>query len=236
MSPLLRPRACKPHPASFSTSAIRESLNLFFNSRAMLRPTTPPPITRKSAVFIHVLARPSTAPCRCSINWSGAAAREKYPCTARTRYGCRQRPAPQRPAGSWALAPICLIVLVMILYLRPRPESQSYIARVPVVIAKIFLNHLPFVTEAENEVFMPVMRVKFHDMPKDRPLSNGDHRLGPELGFLAQTRAQSPTKNDDFHRLNVRFLTFGSKDNKECPGYDTNNVLKTMIWRYFSSN
>src|ERR1051326_4887642 len=84
MTPLLRPLACKPHSDSFSTSVTDVSLKRRLSSRAMLEPTTPPPITKKSALIIQ--ATLSTALCPCSTYSPAIAVRDTCPCTARHRY------------------------------------------------------------------------------------------------------------------------------------------------------
>src|SRR5437867_3618072 len=55
MTPLLRPLAWRPHSFSFSSRTTRAWGNRLLISRAMLRPTIPPPTTRKSERFIPLL-------------------------------------------------------------------------------------------------------------------------------------------------------------------------------------
>lgn len=76
---------------------------------------------------------------------------------------------------------------------------EGHIAGIPMIVTEKFLDHLAFVTQAEDEIFVPVMSIRLHDMPENRTPADGHHRLGPELGFLVQTRAQTPAKNDDLH-------------------------------------
>jgi hypothetical protein len=59
------------------------------------------------------------------------------------------------------------------------------------VVGEILLNDITLVTTANNKVFDPVSRIHFEDMPEDRLASDFDHRLGPEVTFLGNTRAGS---------------------------------------------
>src|SRR5258708_10516251 len=70
----------------------------------------------------------------------------------------------------------------------------------PYVIAKVIFDHVALVPETEDEVLMPVGRVGFHDVPKDRTISNRQHGLGTKLGFFAQASAFASAQNDNFHR------------------------------------
>jgi len=97
-------------------------------------------------------------------------------------------------------APIFLIVLVMIFDLGPRAQAKSDVTGVPMIIAKVLFDDIAFVPEAEHEIFMAEMRISFHDVPQNRPLSDWHHRFRPEFRFLAQARAQTAAKNHYFHR------------------------------------
>ena len=74
-------------------------------------------------------------------------------------------------------------------HLRLAAELERHVAGVPKVISKIILDDLAFVTEAQNEIAMPVVGVGFHNVPKNRPIADGHHRFGTILRLLAQPRA-----------------------------------------------
>ena len=48
---------------------------------------------------------------------------------------------------------------------------------------------------------MPIVGVGLHDVPQDRPTSDGDHRLRAIFCFFAQTRTFSSAENDYFHGI-----------------------------------
>ena len=95
--------------------------------------------------------------------------------------------------------PVLLIVMGVVLHLRLAPELQRHVAGVPQVIAKVILDDLALVTEAEDEFLVPMMSVGFHDMPENRPAADRHHGFGAILRLLAQPRAESATENDHLH-------------------------------------
>ena len=46
---------------------------------------------------------------------------------------------------------------------------------------------------------MTVMGICLHDMPENRPIPDGNHRLGAKFRFFAQARAFAAAEDDDFH-------------------------------------
>ena len=61
------------------------------------------------------------------------------------------------------------------------------------------LDHLGLVTEAEDETLKAVARISSHDVPEDRPIADRHHRLGAELGLLADARSQAAAEHEDGH-------------------------------------
>ena len=57
------------------------------------------------------------------------------------------------------------------------------------IIRKIFLDHIPFIPTADDEIINAMMGVNFHDMPQDRLATNLYHGFGSERGFLSYSRA-----------------------------------------------
>ncbi len=45
----------------------------------------------------------------------------------------------------------------------------------------------------------PERGIIFHDVPEDGLLADGNHRLGLEIAFLRDARAEPPGKNDNLH-------------------------------------
>jgi hypothetical protein len=61
--------------------------------------------------------------------------------------------------------------------LRTASELERHVAAVPEVVAEVVLDALPFVAQAENEVFEAVLRVGLHDVPDDGLPADGHHGL-----------------------------------------------------------
>src|SRR5690606_16074874 len=61
----------------------------------------------------------------------------------------------------------------------------------------VVLDHLALVPAAEDEPPEPVGRVRPHDVPEDRPVADGDHRLRTHVGLLAQPRAEPAAEDED---------------------------------------
>ena len=60
------------------------------------------------------------------------------------------------------------------------------------------LDVVALVAEGDGELAEPVERVVLHDVPQDRPSTDLDHRLGPDLGLFGQSRAQPTGQNATF--------------------------------------
>src|SRR5437660_66345 len=68
------------------------------------------------------------------------------------------------------------------------------------VVAKVFLDYVTFIAQAQNKIFMAVVGVDFHDVPENWPLANRHHGFGTESGLFAQARSHTAAKNDYFHK------------------------------------
>jgi hypothetical protein len=80
-------------------------------------------------------------------------------------------------------------------------EAKCHIAGIPLVVPEIVTDDLTLVSKAENEVLMPLGSKALHDVPKNRPATNGHHGFRAELGLLTETSSQTTAKNDDFFRV-----------------------------------
>ncbi|MNV80243.1 hypothetical protein D3C71_1738380 [compost metagenome] len=76
---------------------------------------------------------------------------------------------------------------------------KSHIRVVEIIVGKILLDHIAFIAEADHKVVKPVVRVHFHNMPKNRLLPNLNHRLRPQMRFLTDTSAVASCQNNGFH-------------------------------------
>src|SRR5262245_17436627 len=76
-----------------------------------------------------------------------------------------------------------------------------------VVVEEVVLDGVGLVAQAEDEVLVPVVGVVLHDVPQDRPVADGHHRLGHQVRILADAHAHPAAEKDDLHgatSLNVR--------------------------------
>ena len=64
---------------------------------------------------------------------------------------------------------------------------------------EVVLDRLAPVAEAEDEFGVPPRGVPLHDVPEDRPSSDGDHRLGNPLGCLAHADTEAAAEDHDLH-------------------------------------
>ncbi|SCM79274.1 hypothetical protein KL86PLE_90320 [uncultured Pleomorphomonas sp.] len=78
-------------------------------------------------------------------------------------------------------------------------EVEGDIRHVKEVIREIFLDQIALVAAADHEFIDAILPVELHDVPENRPAADLDHRLGAQMRFLADPRAQSARKNDRFH-------------------------------------
>src|SRR5262249_44669757 len=67
------------------------------------------------------------------------------------------------------------------------------------IVQEIVLDNVCFVAEAENEILMTVAAVVLHDMPQDRLVPDRHHRLWNALRVFANTGAQPPAEQNNFH-------------------------------------
>src|ERR1019366_3689856 len=77
---------------------------------------------------------------------------------------------------------------------------------VKVPVAEVILRVIRLEAETEHELLKTMFGVCLHDMPKNWPFANRHHWFGAEFGFFLQTRAQTPSQNEDRHPGQFRFL------------------------------
>jgi hypothetical protein len=68
-----------------------------------------------------------------------------------------------------------------------------------VVVQEVLLDHVALVAQAENELVVPPGGVVAHDVPEDRPVADGDHRLRDALRLLAHAHAEAATEDHHLH-------------------------------------
>src|ERR1700741_582841 len=73
-----------------------------------------------------------------------------------------------------------------------------------VVALKIVLNDIRLITEGEDEVFMPVVGIILHNMPKDRPVADRDHRFRNRLRVFPHPGAETSAKEYNFHFISLK--------------------------------
>ena len=69
-----------------------------------------------------------------------------------------------------------------------------------VVLEEVLLDGVGAVSEAEDELLVPEVRVVAHHVPEDRPVSDGHHGFGDVLGVLAQPHPETTAEQHDLHR------------------------------------
>jgi hypothetical protein len=84
------------------------------------------------------------------------------------------------------------------LHLVPR-DVEGDVAHMKEVIREVFPDEIALVAEAEHEVVDPVGGVALHDVPENRFPTDLDHRFRPEMGLLAESRANPAREYDCLH-------------------------------------
>src|SRR3989338_1929635 len=97
------------------------------------------------------------------------------------------------------------------------PQSDSKIAVHQVVLKKIILDRLTFITQTKNEVFEPKEGVCPHDMPYDRLSADHDHRLGSKLCFFPEPRPQPTAENNRFHLFTFPAFHSSNQNDRVLP-------------------
>jgi len=95
--------------------------------------------------------------------------------------------------------PILFVMLIVVFDLGTSAQAEGNVAGVPVIISEVFLNDLPLITQAQDEIFVPVMGIDFHDVPEDRAFPDRYHRFGAKFSFFSKSRSQASAKYDNFH-------------------------------------
>ena len=95
--------------------------------------------------------------------------------------------------------PIVDIAIEKLKVLASFPQDEI-VRKTFIVVQKIILDKVGSVTQAENEVIVPVMGVLLHNMPEDRSVSDVYHRLGNGLRKFTQPHSLPATKQNYFHR------------------------------------
>src|SRR4029453_17555094 len=84
----------------------------------------------------------------------------------------------------------------------PTPFGQLEVGgEALVVVEEVLLDLVPSIPEAEDEFCVPIVGVVPHQMPDDRAISDGHHRLRDRIRVLAGPGAHAPAEQDDFHVL-----------------------------------
>src|SRR3954447_6085203 len=82
----------------------------------------------------------------------------------------------------------------------PAAGEDEVVAHRLVVGEEELLDHFCSVTEAEDEVLVPEIRVVLHDVPEDRAGADGDHRLRDARRAVAHSQAETAAEENDLHR------------------------------------
>ena len=87
------------------------------------------------------------------------------------------------------------------------------------VVKKKILDHLGLVTEAQDEVTVPPVRVILHDVPQDGQPTDRDHWFWDVIGHIADAGAVASAENDGFQLmfLVIRLRVFGKEFGRQKP-------------------
>src|ERR1051325_6342475 len=66
-----------------------------------------------------------------------------------------------------------------------RIHVKRDVRHVQEVVGKIFFDEITAMPETNDEIVNPIVRIDFHDVPKNWAAADFDHRLWPHTGFLA---------------------------------------------------
>ena len=73
-----------------------------------------------------------------------------------------------------------------------------------IVAQKIIFDDIRLIAETEDEIPMAVLAVVLHDVPQDRLVADGDHRLWNILRVVADARAKPTTEQHNLHDASSR--------------------------------
>jgi hypothetical protein len=79
-------------------------------------------------------------------------------------------------------------------------QVDGYVGRMQEVVREILLDHIAFVTEADNELVNAVCGKNFHDVPKDWLAADLYHGLRAHGRFLAESAPKPSRQNDRLHQ------------------------------------
>src|ERR1700704_1175037 len=82
------------------------------------------------------------------------------------------------------------------------------------IVEKIFLDHITFVSQANNKIVESLGGINFHNMPEYRVIPYLNHRFRPQMGFFRYPGTHATCKNDNFHCANL-FLNARKPDLKK---------------------
>ena len=69
-------------------------------------------------------------------------------------------------------------------------HMESHIAHVQEVVGEVLLDHIALVAAADHKIIDAVMAVNLQNVPKNWPSPDLHHRLGLQVRFLADPRAE----------------------------------------------
>jgi len=79
------------------------------------------------------------------------------------------------------------------------PDGEFGVRGFPLELAKIVPDDVPLVAKTEDKFLESLVCVNLHDVPENRPTTDGQHRFRTEFGFFAEARALAPAEDDNFH-------------------------------------
>src|SRR5690348_6158391 len=86
-----------------------------------------------------------------------------------------------------------------------RGDIHCDVARMQKVVRKVTLDYISTITATDNELVYTGGRIDLHDVPKNGPAADFDHRLGTEIALFGDSRAFAACKNHSLHDFSSWF-------------------------------
>ena len=71
------------------------------------------------------------------------------------------------------------------------------------MVHEVLLDHVAFIAKAEHKTVVAVVCIVFHDVPQNRPSTNGNHWFWLEFCLFLQPGPLSSTEDNNWERLTV---------------------------------
>src|ERR1051326_2975386 len=77
---------------------------------------------------------------------------------------------------------------------------ERYVGHVEKIVREVLLDHVSFVSTADDEIANPIMGIDFHDVPENRLPAYFDHRFRLEVRLFRDSSPESSGEYDGLHK------------------------------------